>query len=525
MPAQEIIPSDIALNSTLQAVRDRLPSSLGANISDASLSVALATDQSTVPVDGTVVITNTSGSPVPVSASSLPLPAGAATQTTLANLETLLTTLAGTIQNHNAVFTDGSPGQVMLGKRRDSDSTAVADGDLNTINMDEEGRIKVSSKPASYPDITGDITAVQATIGTPVAGGTVAGDVSRASNIMAFCTGTFSTVNCTFEGSIEATGDTNWFGIQAVRSNANTIETTTGNLSAQPAYGWEMSVNALKRVRVRCTARTSGTQSWRFVQGTYATEPIPAAQISGTQPVSGTVTATVANATVASGSFAIPATVADVASAALTTTTTTGTLTPTAGVSYQVNIPVTVVSGTNPTLDVRIEESDDTGTNWYTVFEFPRITTTGSYRSPMLPVRGNRIRYVQTVGGTTPSFTRAINRLQSNLIIDEPIRQIVDRSIVLTTLNSTTPSLGVFNCRNVSLTVNVGAITTTAPALQIEGSDDNGASWYTVGSPLTAVASSTVKVTVNSINCGLIRARVSTAGVGVTAGYVLLRGF
>lgn len=50
-----------------------------------------------------------------------------------------------------------------------------------------------------------------------------------------------------------------------------------------------MSVNALKRVRVRCTARTSGTQSWRFVQGTYATEPIPAAQVSATQPVTGTV--------------------------------------------------------------------------------------------------------------------------------------------------------------------------------------------------------------------------------------------
>ena len=109
---------------------------------------------------------------------------------------------------------------------------------------------------------------------------------------MAFCTGTFLAVNCTFEGSLEATGESNWFGIQAIRTNANTIETTTGNLSAQPAYGWELSVNALKRVRVRATARTSGTQSWRFVQGTYATEPIPGAQVSATQPVSGTVTIT-----------------------------------------------------------------------------------------------------------------------------------------------------------------------------------------------------------------------------------------
>lgn len=214
-----------------------------------------------------------------------------ASQATSALIQAAIEALAAAAQAHNAPFVDGSTGLVMLGKRRDSDSTLVADGDLNTFNMDEEGRLKVSSKPASYPDITGDITAVQATIGTPVAGGTVSGDVSRASNVMAFCTGTFSTVNVTFEGSLEASGDTNWFGLQAVRTNANTIETATGNLSAQPAYGWELSVNALKRVRVRCTARTSGTQSWRFVQGTYATEPIPAAQVSATQPVSGTVTA------------------------------------------------------------------------------------------------------------------------------------------------------------------------------------------------------------------------------------------
>lgn len=216
----------------------------------------------------------------------------------LSAIQALISTLSGSIGLHNAQFVDGSAGQIMLGKRRDSDSTLVADGDLNTFNMDEEGRLKVSSKPASYPDITGDITAVQATIGTPVVGGTVSGDVSRASNVMAFCSGTFSGVNVTFEGSLESTGDSNWFGVQAVRSNANTIETATGALSAQPVYGWELSVNALRRVRVRCTARTSGTQSWRFVQGTYATEPIPAAQVSATQPVSGTVTATVTAGTV-----------------------------------------------------------------------------------------------------------------------------------------------------------------------------------------------------------------------------------
>ena len=206
------------------------------------------------------------------------------------------TKLAAITKAEDTAHTSGDAGLPVFAIRSSTDAvTTDADGDYTLLKVDEEGRLKVASKPASYPDITGDITAIQATIGTPVAGGTVAGNVSRASNVMAFCTGTFSTVNCTFEGSLEASGDTNWFGIQAVRSNANTIETATGNLSAQPVYGWEMSVNALKRVRVRATARTSGTQSWRFVQGTYATEPIPGAQVSATQPVSGSVTATIVN--------------------------------------------------------------------------------------------------------------------------------------------------------------------------------------------------------------------------------------
>ena len=202
------------------------------------------------------------------------------------------TKLAAITKAEDSPHVSGDAGVPIFGIRSDSDASTADDGDYTVLKLDEQGRLKVSAKPASYPDITGDITTTQPVIGTPVAGGTVEGDVSRASNIMAFCTGTFSTVNCTFEGSLEATGASNWFGIQAIRTNANAIETTTGNLSAQPAYGWELSVNALKRVRVRATARTSGTQSWRFVQGTYATEPIPGAQVSATQPVSGTVTIT-----------------------------------------------------------------------------------------------------------------------------------------------------------------------------------------------------------------------------------------
>lgn len=245
----------------------------------------------------------------------------------------------------------------------------------------------------------------------------------------------------------------------------------------------------------------------------------PAVTVTGTLTTVTTVT-TVGSVTAAN--LNIPGTIADVASAALTTTTTTAALTPTFGPSYQVNIPVTVVSGTNPTLDVQIQESLDTGTNWTAVYDFPRITATGFYSSPPMKLTGNRVRYVQTVGGTTPSFTRAINRLQNNSSA-RVYRQIIDRSIVLTTLNSVTPSLTTHGSKAAQLVIAIGAAT-TPPSLQLEGSDDNGLTWYAVGSPLAAVASTTVQQTTANITSQLIRARVSSAGTTVTANYVLIRG-
>jgi hypothetical protein len=226
---------------------------------------------------------------------------------------------------------------------------------------------------------------------------------------------------------------------------------------------------------------------------------------------------------VTSANIGIPGIAADVASSAIATTTTTAAPTPAFGCSYVVSIPVTVVSGTSPTMDVDIQESDDTGTNWYTVYSFPRITTTGIYRSPKLRLNGNRVRYVQTIGGTTPSFTRAVNRLGCSDSVDST-RQLIDRSIVLTTLNSPTPNLNTQNCSNAQLVVNIGAAT-GAPILQLQGSDDNGATWYAIGGTLTAVASSTVQLTVAGVNSQFLRAIVSTAGTSVAAGYVLIKAF
>lgn len=261
------------------------------------------------------------------------------------------------------------------------------------------------------------------------------------------------------------------------------------------------------------------------------TAPLPIAP-TGTFSISGTVTATLAASSANVGQVGLlpPTLVADVASAALATTTTTAAFTPASGTDYEINIPVTVVSGTNPTLDVVVQESDD-GTNWFDVYHFPRITTTGMYRSPKITLKGRQVRYVQTVGGTTPSFTRAINRLQGQSSAVPTLRRIFDRSLNTTqALNSTTTTaagnpLNVQECTNLQLVISSGAITTTAPALQLQASEDGGVSWFNIGTPLTAVANSVVQSTLVDVNYELVRAIVTTAGIGATLNYVAIKGF
>ncbi len=215
--------------------------------------------------------------------------------------------------------------------------------------------------------------------------------------------------------------------------------------------------------------------------------------------------------------------IADVASAAITATATSSAISNSLGNGFQVTFPVTAVTGTSPTLDIRIEESFDGGTNWVTLYEMQRITAAGSYNTPILRASGRHIRYVRTIGGTSPSFTMSITRNVLPFIQADPRKRLVDRTIVPNTLNSVTPILFQGEANNIQLTVNMGAITTTAPQFQVEGSED-GANWYAIGTPLLAVASNTVEVTVGK-SATFVRARVSTAGSGATLGYVSLKAW
>lgn len=177
--------------------------------------------------------------------------------------------------------TTGEQGLLMLAVRSDTDAPTANNGDYTVLKLDEVGRLKVASQPAGYPLITGDISSL---------GGVLAAKVDRTSNVMIHMVASVLVGHAAvFEGSLNSTdgNDGAWFTVQAVRSNANTVETATGTLSATPTYGWELSVNGLAWVRVRATAHTSGVATYLIQRATYATEPIPAAQASATQPVTG----------------------------------------------------------------------------------------------------------------------------------------------------------------------------------------------------------------------------------------------
>lgn len=218
--------------------------------------------------------------------------------------------------------------------------------------------------------------------------------------------------------------------------------------------------------------------------------------------------------------------VADVASAALTTTTTTATITPVpVGGAAEFNIIVTAVSGTTPTLDVVVQESDDTGTNWYDIYHFPRITATGAYRSPVIPLTGNRLRYVQTVFGKTPSFTRAINRITHLMVSPPPFRQIINRTLDLTTVGAATASMSMNGAKNVSMVINCASGGTSYGRVALMASDDNGVTWYNIGTSVLPLAGGVSVLTFNNVTADLVRVQTNTASTGVTLNNIVLRAF
>lgn len=78
----------------------------------------------------------------------------------------------------------------------------------------------------------------------------------------------------------------------------------------------------------------------------------------------------------------------------------------------QIDQNVGVVSGTTPTLDGKIQESDTSGGTYTDVSgaTFTQVTATTNLQTKTLRIGETKrfIRYVGTIGGTTPNFTMGV---------------------------------------------------------------------------------------------------------------------
>lgn len=261
--------------------------------------------------------------------------------------------------NEDDLAQSGDAGIMVLGVRQDVDASPVdGDGDYHTLQFNSVGRLKVATMPGNYSATTGSIVNASSVVSV---------DVSRASNVMATVTGTFTGVNFIFEGSLD--GGTTWFTTQGVRSDSNIIETTSGVI-ATLTRAWEFSVNAMSMFRIRSTAWVSGTAAIRILPGSYATEPIPAAQVSATQPVSGSVTATMTSTTLTSVVPGVAATSLGKAEDAAAASGDTGV----AVLAVRRDAATVSASATGDYNEVRVDQYGQTGT-------FPGVSGTDTLTS------------------------------------------------------------------------------------------------------------------------------------------------
>ncbi|WP_296709799.1 hypothetical protein [Rhodoblastus sp.] len=208
--------------------------------------------------------------------------------------------------------------------------------------------------------------------------------------------------------------------------------------------------------------------------------------------------------------------VTDLASQAITTTGNGSTLALDGGNSLASVVNVTAASGTNPTLDLTLQESQDAGATWNDIYQLQRITATGAVTVPNMLLTGTR-RWKWTVGGTSPSFTLSIVTTRGTASAPL-IRQFFDRTVDPNTLGSASPAWSIGGCRNNQLFVFNGAVTTTAAVWQIQYSPDK-ANYTNAGSTVNPGNNSTAQSSTTT-SWPYARIGVATAGSGDTLNYV-----
>ena len=220
-------------------------------------------------------------------------------------------------------------------------------------------------------------------------------------------------------------------------------------------------------------------------------------------------------------------TTADIASSAFTTVgVTTGTAIDVTGNtgSMQINTDVTAVSGTSPRLINRLQGSFD-GTNFVNIYDVGVMTTSIAKNNdtPVIPVEFRSIRHTMDCRGTTPSFTRSVNRVMRPMEVAKRQRRLLDRVVGLTTTTASTEWLYVGGCTNAQIMSTAMAGQTVAAVVKVQlcqGDPAIAANWYDVPSAPTLTTSASAPVVTAPFvigNAKFARLVPTTAGTGIVA--------
>lgn len=493
-----------SIGNTSFAATQATAASLNATVvGTAGASVATAANQSTMITD-LATINTTLGTPFQAGG-SIGNTTFAATQGTAANLNATVVGTAGAALSTaaNQATEIGSLASIVTNTTGASTAALQTTGNASLASIDAGipaglGLAAASaSMPVALPNATTltttAFTSVTGTLNTDMLTGSASGWFDAA-GYGAFYADIYTTTTVTggvitFEQTNDTTNDA--AGIVLNLQDATVLtqtNVTSLTLAATTIKHYQAPITS-RYIRFRISTAFAGTgtvgATVNFKQTPYTPITMPVSQATAgslnTTVGSGTITTVSTVSTVTAANLAIPGIVADVVSGAIITTTTSATITPTAGVGYVVQIPVTAATGTLPTMVVQVNESDDTGTNFRTVYTFPTIITTGSYVSPPLFFRGNRIQYVQTITGTTPSFTRAINRLQMSAVAAAPVNNNATFATAaisgVTTLTAPANAIGFIlenlssNTGNLFWTIGATAATSSAGMLLEPGRD------------------------------------------------------
>lgn len=195
----------------------------------------------------------------------------------------------------------------------------------------------------------------------------------------------------------------------------------------------------------------------------------------------------------------------DVTSTDVTGTfTSTGTTSAIDGSGYgtiSFTADVSAASGTTPTLDIELQESQDGSADWASSMGVNRFTATGSQFVPALKLSARYYRFQYTIGGSTPSFTFTVKttlKTQSATIRKEFYKF---NDLVMTTANNFSTTVNLAGCSfwDAMLVRGAGG---AGVAIAAQFSND-GTNWVTSGTSTNTSASTNYLInnaTGNAVN-------------------------